>query len=121
MPRKRRRERGRLGALDLEQEMELEIGPDHRQSSFVDDEARAEMWFGHREELLAEGPAGQRPWGWWRYESGLKPGERPQDEVAWLRKQGLLTPFEEAELENRRRLREEAPATIVDRHPGGAA
>lgn len=90
MPRRRSSEKARRGALTDGQEMELEIGPGHRVASFfADAAARREAWFEHRDELLAQGPPGNRPWAWWRYESGLdgsplKTGATPPAElVRW--------------------------------------
>ncbi len=130
MPRSRRRLRERSGALSIEQYDELVLGPGMVDpfTRFRDIEAREEAWFAHREEILAEMSAGARPWAWWHYESGLgSPPPAPVDrggyeawpresvEVAWLRGQGLLTPFEEAELAKQKRLREvQAPARVAD-------
>ena len=101
MPRSRRRLRERAGALTSDQEWELLNGPNLRDGSseFADDEMREEAWFANRESLLEQVNTGTRPWGWWRYESGLEEGRWPSGhEAEWLHKQGLLTPFEEQQL-----------------------
>ncbi len=122
MPRSRRRLRARVGELSVDQYDELAFGPhyDHLElvSDFADDEAREDAWFANREEILAEEPAGSRPWAWWQYESGLKDSfEKPRpsghEAEVWLRKQRLLTPFEERELDTRdRMIRDQAGNTL---------
>lgn len=115
--RRRRTEKGRRGALSVDQEMELTIGPSREVDLAEDAQLRA-VYFSHRDELLSRGPAGFRPWGWWRWESG-NDGPPPvltdrhgyviagsDAEETWLRKHGHLTLFEERELRKRRRLRE---------------
>src|ERR1700687_3814217 len=111
MPRSRRRLRARVGDLTPDQEWELLQGPNLREGSadFADDEAREEAWCANRESLLQLVNEGTRPWGWWRYESGLEEGHWPSGhEAEWLRKQGLLTPWEAQQLEKGRRLKAEA-------------
>ncbi len=49
--------------LDLEEWLELSIGPcGSGQSAFPSEEARREAWEDHREELEAEDPPGKRCW-----------------------------------------------------------
>jgi len=81
MPRRRRLVKGRRDRLTNGQRLELLTGhawfacpgvPE--EAGFGDDEtARRAAWEAYREQLLveseAEGQAGRRPWGWWRYDA----------------------------------------------------
>jgi hypothetical protein len=125
MPRRRQAAKTRRGELGGDAEQELVIGPG-RESWFPSDEARRAAFFAHRDQVMSVGPAGSRPYAWWRYESGLKgwptePYPSGAEEAVWLRENGYLTVWEERELEARRRIGEEAPATVIDRNPGGDA
>ncbi|PZS21220.1 MAG: hypothetical protein DLM54_04660 [Acidimicrobiales bacterium] len=57
-------------------------------SDFESPQARETAWYLHRDWMMANEGAGQRPWAWWCYEAGLAKGERQpcgghRDEV-WL-------------------------------------
>jgi hypothetical protein len=111
--RRFRRDKARQ-AMELspyrDDEFDLEIGP-HKDPTWEEDERLRAVWFANREQLLSRGPAGTRPWAWWRYESGLKgypPVVETSDgfaqpshttQIVWLRDHGYLTVFEERELE----------------------
>ncbi len=127
MTRRRRSLKSRRGELDGDAEVELTIGPGE-ESVFADDGARRAAWFAHRDELLAQGPAGSRPWGFWQYESGLEgPPPVPLDadgymamsradaECAWLAKHGKLTVFERRQLEEwRKQALQDRPVVVRD-------
>ncbi len=122
MPRRRQQAKAHRGALSIEQFDELVFGPHYDRlelaTEFVDDAGRRAAWFAHRDEVMADNPAGHRPWAWWEYESGLKdslekPRPRGDTAVAWLRKHGFLTAWEEKELAKQRRLFEDPAASTL--------
>ena len=84
--------------LDLEQYVELLLGPKGDASAFDSDEYRREAWGAHAAELLTLVDPGSRPWGWWQYEAPepLLPREA---ELAYLYRCGLLTRAERERLE----------------------
>jgi hypothetical protein len=134
MPRRRHAGKPRLGGLEVDQAMDLQIGPGARQHNAEELERLRELWFAHRAELMATGRPGSRPWAWWQWESGIgAPPPTPVDrdgfvtgenaEETWLRSHHRLTAWEERELAKRRPLFEVAPATTITFDPdlGGAS
>ncbi len=135
MPRRRRMAKSRVGSLLLDSThddaMDLTIGPGKELTAEEEARLRAQ-WFAHRDEIQLDHPIGSRPWGWWRWESGLggradfvvtdKRGyvvmSSAQAEREWLRKHGHLTIFEKRELEKRARLLDEAPIKSLPAGPG---
>lgn len=141
MPRRRRLTKARVGGLLLDRthddEMDLQIGPGARGRTAEGLERLRELWLAHRDELMADEDPGQRPWAWWKWDSGIagppptptdrngyarEPNGEPQD-AAWLRKHGFLTAFEERALEKRRRPFGNAAPSTIDGDPvlGGAS
>lgn len=115
MPHRRQATKGRRGALSWEQILDLLIGGSIPSSVFDSDEERRDAYFDHRDELMAECPPGSRPLAFYEFETKLKDKPRaPTDraghvvmtdneaEVAWLRKHGHLTAWEERELATHR-------------------
>lgn len=96
MPRKRRRGIRRTTELTWWQEAELIWGPDGPSQFETPFLARA-AWYTHREVLMENCAAGQRPAGYWAYEAPERPraGESDADALARL---GLLEDWEVAEL-----------------------
>jgi hypothetical protein len=83
--------RPRRGRMTCDQELEMWLGPArHRPPAFRSEEERRELWFRHRDRLLALfGQQGRRPLAWWRYEAPLPyPGD--DNETAALYEAGLL-------------------------------
>jgi hypothetical protein len=77
------------GALNLEQYLELLIGPKGN-SAFDSNSARRTAWREHRTELLPLVDPGSRPWGWWQYEAP-EPVLPRESELAYLERCGQLT------------------------------
>ena len=77
------------GVLNLEQYLELLLGPKGR-SAFASNAARRSAWREHREELLPLVDPGSRPWGWWQYEAP-EPVPPRESELAYLERCGQLT------------------------------
>jgi hypothetical protein len=71
--------------------------PERLRSIFESPFTRRAGWMRHREELLAESPAGRRPGGFWWYESPERPREG-ESQTDCLRRLGLLQAWEVAEL-----------------------
>jgi hypothetical protein len=70
-------------------EMSLRYGELAERPAFAGEEERRAAWFHHRDRLLRHCSGGQRPAGWWDYES---PAPRPRDrdyEAAVLFEAGL--------------------------------
>ena len=84
--------------LNLEQYLELLLGPKDGDSAFDGDEARRVAWQAHRTELLPLVDPGSRPWAWWQYEAPAPPLPR-ESETDYLSRFGLLTDAERARLE----------------------
>jgi hypothetical protein len=85
-------------ALSREEHDSLQYGDLPGRPAFADDEERRAAWFHHRDRLLRHCSHGQRPAGWWDFES---PVPRPRDRdyaAATLFEAGLLTESEIAEL-----------------------
>jgi hypothetical protein len=83
-----------------------------RCSEWATETERAAAWFTHRDELLADELPGNRPWGYWRYEIGVRP-VWPPGEAAILAERGLLDAAEEgailAAADRERRVRGQQP------------
>jgi len=96
MPRSRRKAKSRR-ELTEGQYFELLIGPGGPGSAFDSPFLRRAAWYEHKEELMEGDGPGQRPWGYWEYEFGQH-FEKSDDEVKALRRRGLLSASEEAQL-----------------------
>ena len=84
--------------LSHEGQMSLRYGELASRPGFASEEERRAAWFNHRDELLQHCSGGQRPAGWWDYES---PIPYPRDRAyaaATLYENGLLNESELAEL-----------------------
>jgi hypothetical protein len=85
-------------ALSHDAEMSLRYGKLASRPGFASAEERKAAWFAHRDELLQHCHSGQRPAGWWDYESPIaRPRNRSYREAA-LYEAGLLTDGEVDEL-----------------------
>jgi hypothetical protein len=83
--------------LTHETEMSLRYGDLPSRPAFSGEEERRAAWFAHRDMLLRHCRGGQRPAGWWDYESPFPyPGR--DSAAAALFEAGLLTAGEVAEL-----------------------
>lgn len=97
MPRSRRKSKSRRELTDP-QFFELWIGPGGRGvSAFESPFLRRAAWYENKEELMEDNGPGQRPWGYWEYEFGQH-FDGYDDGVKALRRRGLLTAAEEAQL-----------------------
>ena len=85
------------GVLNLEQYLELLLGPKGR-SAFNTDAARHRAWREHRAELLPLVDPGSRPWAWWQYEAP-QPVLPREPELAYLERCGQLTEPERIRLQ----------------------
>jgi len=85
------------GRLDLEQYLELLLGPKDDDSAFDSDESRRDAWRKHFAELMPMVDPGSRPWAWWQYDAP-EPMLPREPEVAYLSRCGLLTEDERARL-----------------------
>ncbi len=129
MPRKRRTSKSRPTELNHLQYFDLWLdeyrGKWRKNSPFESPFDRRVAWFANRDELLANHNAGDRPAGWWDYEAPeprplIGQREFPGKVLCWcgelhdgfvceyegdkdyLRRLGLLEPWEEADLEARK-------------------
>jgi hypothetical protein len=84
--------------LDLEQYLELLLGPKDDLSGFDSDESRCEAWRDHSAELLPMVGPGSRPWGWWQYDAA-EPMLSRESQLDYLVRCGLLTDSERKRLE----------------------
>jgi hypothetical protein len=82
---------------DLEQYIELLLGPRDAGSAFASDEARRTSWRSHSAELKRLVEPGSRPWAWWEYDAP-EPARARESETAYLERWGLLTEAEQASL-----------------------
>jgi hypothetical protein len=87
---------GRL-RLSHEEALSLRYGDLPGRPAFASEEQRREAWFYHRDRLLQHCSGGQRPAGWWNYESPIPYPGRDYAEAA-LYEAKLLTESEVAEL-----------------------
>ena len=85
--------------LDLEQYLELLLGPNDDISAFDSDESRREAWRDHTAELLSLVDPGSRPWAWWQYDA-IEPILPREPALAYLSRCGLLTGAERERLEH---------------------
>ena len=84
--------------LDLEQYLELLLGPNEERSDFNSDEQRREAWREHSEELMPMVDPGSRPWAWWQYDAP-EPTLPRESDVLYLARCGLLTGAEQTRLD----------------------
>jgi hypothetical protein len=89
--------RSMSGVLNLEQYLELLLGPRGR-SAFDSDAARRAAWLEHGAELQPLVSPGSRPWGWWQYEAP-EPVLPREHELAYLERCGQLTEPERISLQ----------------------
>ncbi|PYT23653.1 MAG: hypothetical protein DMG58_27620 [Acidobacteria bacterium] len=85
--------------LDLEQYLELLLGPNDDTSAFNSDESRREAWRDYAAELLPMVDPGSRPWAWWQY-AATEPVLPREPALAYLSRCGLLTGAERERLEH---------------------
>jgi hypothetical protein len=83
--------------LNLEQYLELLLGPSGTASAFRCDDARRAAWQAHAPELLPMVAPGSRPWAWWQYDAP-EPVLPREPEVAYLERCGGLTETERLQL-----------------------
>lgn len=84
---------------------------------FGDAGAARQGWYDHRDALLAAYPTpGRRPAGFWLFELQREPPPTVE-QAAILRQFGALTPAEEKQLEEWRRMLPETPADLAVDHP----
>jgi len=83
--------------LNLEQYLELLLGPKESGSAFDSDESRRTAWNSHTVEVMSLVDPGSRPWAWWQYTAQLPmlPGE---SDVAYLQRCGALGDVERQQL-----------------------
>ena len=84
--------------LNLEQYLELLLGPKDDSSAFDTDESRREAWRDHAAELLTMVDPGSRPWAWWQYDA-TQPVLPRESALAYLARCELLTHAERERLE----------------------
>lgn len=84
--------------LNLEQYLELLLGPNDDISSFTSDESRRQAWRDHAAELLPLVDPGSRPWAWWQYDA-TEPMLPRESALAYLSRCGHLTSAERELLE----------------------
>ncbi|MBZ5590592.1 MAG: hypothetical protein LAP39_00035 [Acidobacteriia bacterium] len=75
---------------DLEQFLELLLGPGDAGSTFTSDESRRAAWRLHSEKLLRLVEPGSRPWGWWQYDAP-EPALPRESDLDYLVRCGLFT------------------------------
>ncbi|HKX00130.1 MAG TPA: hypothetical protein VJN43_20490 [Bryobacteraceae bacterium] len=84
--------------LNLEQYLELLLGPKGAASSFDAEESRRRAWHEHAAELTPLVDPGSRPWAWWKYDAP-EPRLPREAQTAYLLRCGLLTEKERTRLE----------------------
>jgi hypothetical protein len=84
--------------LDLEQYLELLLGPNDDISAFDADESRRQAWRDHAAELLPMVDPGSRPWAWWQYDA-TEPILPRESALAYLSRRGYITGAERELLE----------------------
>ena len=87
-----------LAPLSHAQEMALWLGELRGRPAFCNEEERRELWFRHRDRLLALCGPGRRPAGWWLYESPIRRPTNHDYESAALYEAGLLTKEESVQV-----------------------
>jgi len=100
------------GRPDLEQCLELLLGPKHVGSSFASNTSRRAAWRFHSEELMRLVEPGSRPWAWWVYDAP-EPTLPRESDFDYLARCGLLTKGERARLPKTR----VQPAAHATRNP----
>ena len=85
------------GILNLEQYLELLLGPKEA-SAFETDFARRAAWHAHQAELLPLVDPGSRPWAWWQYDAP-EPVLAREPELAYLERCQLLSNQERIQLQ----------------------
>lgn len=97
------RRRPRRAALTHTQAMELWLDAGSSGSSFESDAHKREVWFRHREKLMAWwGKGGRRPMGWWCFEAremGLRFPGQAHERSALYEFTDVLSADERAQLE----------------------
>jgi hypothetical protein len=86
-----------LGYPDLEQYLELLMGPRDGGSAFQSDDSRRDTWRSHSAELMRLVQPGSRPWAWWEYDAP-EPVLPRESETAYLARCGLFTESEQKSL-----------------------
>jgi len=84
--------------LNLEQYLELLLGPNDDTSAFDADESRRKAWRDHAAELMPMVDPGSRPWAWWQYDA-TEPILPREPALAYLSRCGLLTSAERERLQ----------------------
>lgn len=85
------------GVLNLEQYLELLLGPKGA-SAFDSDRSRRAAWRKHHAELLPLVDPGSRPWAWWQYDAP-EPVLPREPELAYLKRCQLLSEPEQLHLQ----------------------
>ncbi len=85
--------------LNLEQYLELLLGPKDEMSAFDSDVSRRAAWRDHSGALMPMVDPGSRPWAWWQYDAPGPPLPR-EPEPAYLSRYGLLTDVERNRLQH---------------------
>jgi hypothetical protein len=104
MPQKRKAKTHRDEFTDP-QFFELRDGPDPFHPAFASPFLQRAAYYEHKEELMESDGPGQRCWGWWEYEAGGQHPATYDDGTKWLRRHGLLSASEEAQLQAEKELR----------------
>jgi hypothetical protein len=86
-----------VGYPDLEQYLELLLGPSDGGSAFDGDDSRRLAWRAHSSELMRLVEPGSRPWAWWEYDAP-EPVRPRESDAAYLARCGLLTSAERISL-----------------------
>jgi hypothetical protein len=83
MPVKRRLTKARLDVMDINMKSHLRSGsyliPGG--ATFVDEQHRKEMWFRHRDEIMAQEAPGRRPRAYWAYEMSWPDGSESEEDA----------------------------------------
>jgi len=85
------------GRPDLEQYLELLLGPGPAGSSFASNASRRAAWRSHSHEVMRLVEPGSRPWAWWEYDAP-EPTLPRESQFDYLVRCGLLTKEERARL-----------------------
>ena len=83
--------------LNLEQYLELLLGPAGSVSAFADDASREAAWRAAALELLPMVSPGSRPWAWWQYDAP-EPLLPREPEIAYLERCRILSDAERLRL-----------------------
>ena len=85
-------------SLNLEQYLELLLGPRVAASAFDSDESRRAAWRVHSAVLAPLVDPGSRPWAWWEYDAP-EPQLPRESELDYLTRCALLSEEESARLQ----------------------